>query len=255
MTDFQNKLYVDLSETSDAFAPEAVLEAADGYILATSDLPSALDIEGKDILLQDVLSQEPFERQMADQAQAHICRLGLAETAGLRDEFPDLAWIPRVDVTRLETAYHFPTTNYSECFRTFQPVFPSDGPFRVSDGETALSPWLERAKALGFDTIWLHNSQYEAYGTGLDLDLRELALKTWGGNLWLSGGASTMMHVRYLVQEGGLDALVIPLDLACELGCDKIRTALRWGMDRPEIEPELADQGGDIAAVNLRQTG
>lgn len=252
MSDPRNKLYVDLSEITGPLAPEAVLAAADGYVLSTTEVPLRLETTGKDILLQDVLSQEPFEPEMANLAHTHICRLGLAETASLRDEFPDLAWIPRVDVARLETAYHFPTTHYSESFRTYQPVFSSEGPYRVSDGDTALKPWLERAQALGFETVWLHNSQFATSDTGLDLDLRELALKTWNGDLWLSGGAATMMHIRYLVQEGGLGALVIPFDLACALGCDKIRAALQWGK---EIAPEVPAREADIAAINLRQTG
>jgi hypothetical protein len=232
MTSTQNKLYVDLTQTTGPLPPEAELAEADGYVLSSPGLPEGVNSADKDILFLDALSGDPVDPDMAGSLRTHISRQGLAEIARLRDEYPDITLIPQADVARLETAYHFPTTHYSEGFRTYQPVFPTQSPYRVSGGDMPIGPWLEKAASLGFETVWLHRSQSAAAGSGLDLDLRELALKHWSGNLWFSGGATTIMHIKYLVQEGGLDALIIPPDLACDLGCDQIATALRRGSGR-----------------------
>lgn len=233
MSPMQNKLYVDLTEITGPLPSEAALEAADGYVLSAAGLPAGLDADGKDIVVLDAFSDNPTGLNMAGTNHTQVSKLDLAEIAQLRDQFPDRVWMPQVDVIRLETAYHFPTTHYSEAFRTYQPVFPTQSPYRIADSDMPIGSWLKKAADLGFETVWLHRPQSEVAGTGLDLDLRELALETWPGNLWQSGGASTLMHIKYLVQEGGLDALIIPPDLACSLGCDQIATALRRGSGRP----------------------
>ncbi len=244
MTDRQNKLYVDLSQTSGILPPEAVPDAADGYILASSTPPDGMDIEGKEIMLQDIFPQP--DQEMAGLAKTIICSSGIEETARLRDLQPELTWIPRVDVNRQEVGYHFPTTHYSESFRTYQPVFTSQGSYRVDDGDLSLVSWLEKAERLGFSALYLHASRAASLGKGLDLDLREHVLENWSGDLWLSGGASSIMHIKYLVQEGGIDALVVPPDLACSLGCDNIRASLQWGVGLEERKP--ADIGGGCAS-------
>jgi hypothetical protein len=233
MSPMQNKLYVDLTEITDPLPSEAALEAADGYIVSATGLPAGLDAGGKDIVVLAAFSNNPTDLNMAGPNHTHVSKLDLAEIAQLRDQFPDRVWIPQVNVIRLETAYHFPTTHYSEAFRTYQPVFPTQSPYRIADSDMPIGSWLKKAADLGFQTVWLHRSQSEVAGNGLDLDLRELALETWTGNLWLSGGASTLMHIKYLVQEGGLDALIIPPDLACTLGCEQIASALHRGSNRP----------------------
>jgi hypothetical protein len=253
MTSTQNKLYVDLTQTTGPLPPEAALAEADGYVLSSTGLPEGLNSSGKDLLFLDAQSCGPVDPHMAGPLRTRISRQGLADIVRLRDDYPDITWIPQANVTRLETAYHFPTTHYSEGFRTYQPVFPSHSPYRVSDSDTPIGSWLEKATELGFETVWLHRSQSEVAGTGLDLDLRELALETWTGNLWLSGGATTLMHIKYLVQEGGLDALIIPLDLACTLGCEKIASALHRGANRPARAPKR--QIPPVSASNEHRTG
>lgn len=255
MTSMQNKLYVDLTQATGPLPPEAALEEADGYVLSSPGLPAGLRTAGKDLLFLDTVSGGAIDPDTTELIHTHISKSGLAEIARLRDEYPDRTWIPQVDVARLETAYHFPTTHYSEGFRTYQPVFPARSPYRASDRDTPIGSWLEKAADLGFETVWLHRSHSAAAGTGLDLDLRELALEHWSGNLWLSGGVATLMHVKYLVQEGGLDALIIPPDLACTLGCEQIATALRWGSDRSIHGSESEIQIGMATENDRYRTG
>ncbi len=250
MNDKQNKLYVDLTTADWPLRAQAMITQAEGYLLPSGDLPEGLDMENKDIIFDDVLppgQQEPDMAQLApspvhERVTARICRSGLVKAARLRDQFPDFSWIPWVDTTRLDTAYHFPTTHYSESFRTFQPVFSSQGQYLVDDGAAPLNSWLKKAAELGFDTVWLNASQAATAQKGLDLELRELALKNWPKNLWLSGGAQTIMHMKYLVNEGGVDALVIPAGLACALGCDKIQAALQLDLNRAERKAVVAPQ-------------
>jgi len=255
MNTTQNKLYVDLTTTDWPLPSEAAIAKADGYVLASADLPAGLDTNGKDILVDDGLPHGSIEQDMAELDHTRICGLGLAKTARLRDEFPARVWIPRVAVTRLETAYHFPTTHYSEGFRTFQPVFAAQSPYQVCDGDTPIISWLKRAAELGFDNVWLHACQAETAQKGLDLDLREVAVKNWSGNLWLSGGAQTIMHLKYLVKQGGVAALVVPAKLACALGCDKILDALQMNLNGVERKAEVVGQVKTPPSNDLPEAG
>lgn len=250
MTDRQNKLFVDLSGTAGPLSPEAMPASIDGYILSCDTPPEGLDIAGKEIMIAGGVPQS--EPDIAVLAQTRICDYGLEATARLRQQYPELTWIPRVDVTLQPTAYHFPTTHYSETFRTYQPIFTGPSPYQVEDGDAQLVAWLQKAAELGFSTLWLNAPGAAQAENGLDLDLRELALGNWSGDLWLSGGASTLMHVKYLVQEGGIDALVVAPALAVALGCDQIRASLRRGMERP---PSEAPDTAEPHATDLPRTG
>ena len=255
MTDRLSQLYLDMTGPAPDAGLAAAAAAADGYILASLPPPEGLETDGKQILLMDMADWDmagwrgagpdpETEHDSGLRPAACICSAGLEQTARLRAARPHLAWIPRVSVTRAATAYHFPAAHYSESFRTYQPVFSSENPFRVDDGDRPLDKWLNAAAELGFSALWLHAPQAEAAGVGLDLDLREEALRTWSGHLWLSGGASSVMHVKYLVQEGGIDALVLPPSLAATLDCGEIRAALRRGVDRPPgARPDLPQVG------------
>jgi hypothetical protein len=225
MSERKSKLYIDLSQATEPLLSGFDFSGADGYILASNEIPQGLDVDGKEILLHNIPPQSAPE--IPDLASTCICSSGLEETADLRDRHPDFSWIPRVDAILQETAYHFPTAHYSESFRTYQPLFRNQSPYLVDDGNSSLKLWLKKAEELGFSSIWLHAPRAANAKKGLDLALRELVLRSWPGELWLSGGASTIMHVKYLVRQGGIDALIVPPALAGELGCEEIGDSLR----------------------------
>ncbi|VAW19046.1 hypothetical protein MNBD_ALPHA12-1947 [hydrothermal vent metagenome] len=241
MTQKQNKLYIDLSQTAEPLVSGAGLAEADGYILTSGELPAGLDIDGKEILLQNVLPQSYPD--IAGLVHTRICSSGLEDSARLRDQHPEFDWVPRVDAIHQQTAYHFPESQDSANFRTYQPVFLNQSPYLIDDGAISLTLWLKKAAELGFSSVWLHAPGAANAAMGLDLALREMAVKIWSGNLWLSGGASTIMHIKYLVHEGGVDTLVIPPALAFELGCNEIYASLHKEMAPQQTGmPESAEK-------------
>ena len=133
---------------------------------------------------------------------------GLDECARLRDAWPALSLLPRLVVYKPEVVYRL--SDYpGDGFKFYAPDTAAIRGYCVTDGDQPLGCALERAKALGFDTLWLHERDAAEARRGLDLDLLERARRDFGDGLWLSGGASEVRHLRNLAREGGAAAVVI----------------------------------------------
>lgn len=157
---------------------------------------------------------------------------GLETCARLRDERPDLAWLPRLTVYKPEVVYRM--SDYpGEGFRFYAPDTSAIRGYRVDDGEQALQSALSRAKSLGFSELWLHARDAACEQSGLDLDLLDRARRHFGDGIWLSGGVTRPQHLTNLAREGGTKAVVIDAGLLAAGGAAAL-TALLMPPAPPE---------------------
>lgn len=169
---------------------------------------------------QDVLaewSEEPSPLRIVDG--------GLETCARLRDERPDLAWLPRLTVYKPEVVYRM--SDYpGEGFRFYAPDTSAIRGYRVDDGDRTLQEALAQAETLGFSELWLHARDAAREQSGLDLDLLDRARRHFGDSIWLSGGATTPQHLTNLAREGGTKAVVIDAGLLAAGGAAALTTSL-----------------------------
>lgn len=143
-----------------------------------------------------------------DPGPRRVVDRGLDECARLRDAWPALSVMPRLVVYKPEVVYRL--SDYpGDGFKFYAPDTAAIRGYCVTDGDQPLGRALERAKALGFDTLWLHARDAAEAQRGLDLDLLERARRDFGEGLWVSGGAGEVRHLRNLAREGGVAAVVI----------------------------------------------
>jgi hypothetical protein len=141
-------------------------------------------------------------------APLRVVDQGLDACVRLRDAYPTLQWLPRLTAYRAEVSYRM--SNYrGEGFSFYTPDPGTIQDYRVTDGDQALTVVLQRARALGFDRLWLHARDAAQLGNGLDLDLLECARCDFPQGLWISGGATELRHLENLTREGGVAGLVI----------------------------------------------
>ncbi|MEA3276017.1 MAG: hypothetical protein U9Q81_12135 [Pseudomonadota bacterium] len=141
---------------------------------------------------------------------------GLDACARLRDASPELSWTPRLIAYRPEVRYQMSTSHGQAGFKFYAPDTAAIRGYRVSDGDLPLYASLQRARELGFGTLWLHAQHAAEQGRGLDLDLLERAKRVFHDGLWLSGGATGLRHLRNLTRAGGVPVLVVEPGLLAE---------------------------------------
>lgn len=133
---------------------------------------------------------------------------GLDACARLRDAWPRLSLMPRLVVYKPEVVYRL--SDYpGDGFKFYAPDTAAIRGYRVSDGDQPLGSALARARALGFDSLWLHARDAAEAQRGLDLDLLVRVRRDFGDGLWISGGAREARHLHNLAREGGAAALVV----------------------------------------------
>jgi hypothetical protein len=161
---------------------------------------------------------------------------GLEETARLRDLYPELCWIPRLNVTRAPVGYRFSGPAIGEGFSFYMPDTSAIKTWRVTDSDLSLHENLARAAALGFEALWLHSPDAADRGRGLDLEL----LDTPGAgalSIWLSGGVCGSGHLRNLARVGGACAVVVDEAVARQASLAELRESLAPQTPMPEAVP------------------
>ncbi len=166
-----------------------------------------------------------------------ICDDGLQQTAAMRDGWPSLSWVPRIEVSKAEVIYQFSNEAHGDGFKTYRPNTAAIQGYLTDDGGRSLFDWIEESCTQGFETIWLHAVHAAANGTGLDLDMLEKIRGRFSGKIWLSGGASSICHIETLAREGGVEAVILPKIFVDECGPHELRAALG---------PEVESNGGGM---------
>jgi hypothetical protein len=159
---------------------------------------------------------------------------GLDVCARLRDAHPTLHWLPRLTAYRAEVSYRM-SSYRGEGFSFYTPDPGTIQDYRVTDGHHPLTVVLQRARALGFDRLWLHARDAAQQGKGLDLNLLECARRDFPEGLWISGGATEPRHLENLAREGGATGLVIGTDFLWQTGIAALSQALA-----PPPPPEMS---------------
>lgn len=153
---------------------------------------------------------------------------GLDAVMRLRDAWPGLDWVPRIEGYRPETRFDFHRAAPGEGFSMYMPDTSAIQGFRVEDTERLpLEAWLSRAVSEGFRCVWLHGRDAETACKGADIEMLTRARRHFaGGRIWLSGGIGEPQHLKTLAREGGAKAVVIPASLARQHGCMTLASAL-----------------------------
>ncbi len=190
---------------------------ADGYADAVSSLAAAPDELELELLAQQqrrlvLMSRNPAAYpECCAYPWAIWCGNGLDELARLRDDWPQLQWIPRIEVEKQALRYSFPRSHDEATFKCYVLDSTSVNAFVVpGEGDKPVGEVLERAEELGFNALWIHAPDAEQRALGLPLELLEKARNKWREELWLSGGVAETRHLDNLVRQGGADAVVIP---------------------------------------------
>ncbi len=161
---------------------------------------------------------------------------GLESTARLRDRYPTLSWIPKLNLARAQVSYRFSGPAVGEGFSFYIPDTAAIHGWRVDGGDLTFREALTRATELGFSTLWLHSPEAAARGVGLELDLLEQAR---GGpvEIWLSGGVTEVRHLQNLSRAGGAAAVTVDAEAGRRLTLQALRAALSPEPVRPEAVP------------------
>lgn len=162
---------------------------------------------------------------LEDDSCLWVCTRGLAETARMRDEWPELIWVPQLTVYKPAISYRFSGPAIGEGFSFYIPDSASIKGWQVTDGDVSLVEAVTRAIDLGFDTLWLDSREAEVRGKGLALEMLE-KISDCPLAIWISGGAKEVAHLRNLACVDGAAAVVIDQQLAREAGMDLLRQAL-----------------------------
>jgi len=221
------RLYIDYA--ADAGETGRLSEAA-GLVI-DADLLAPDGVEDLDAPLAVVRTKTPEKHTGWHEREGLIWSSDqdLEVIARLRDQWPGLHWLPRLNLYQPEISYRFNTESLGEGFKFYIPDTAAIQAYRTLLTEQPLAGQLSRAAALGFDALWLHASHAETAGQGLDLDLLEQAAAGFSGKIWLSGGATHEQHLLNLSRQGGAAAVVVSQACAIQCGCDRLQLALASG--------------------------
>lgn len=154
-----------------------------------------------------------------------ICDQGLEETARLRDQWPDLQWVPRLSVFKPVVSYRFSGPAIGEGFSFYTLDTAAIQGWRVTAGDCRLADAIARAVELGFTSLWLHSDAAESRGKGLELEILD-RIRGSAPAIWISGGVSELKYLRNLARMGGASAVVVDQGLLREFGMESLRQAL-----------------------------
>jgi hypothetical protein len=177
-----------------------------------------------------------------------ICTGGLDETQRLRDQWPELNWVPQLTVYKPSISYRFSGPAIGEGFSFYTPDTAAIKGWQVTDGDVSLTQAITRATELGFDSLWLHSQQAESRGNGLELEMLE---KACGGPLaiWISGGVAELKHLGNLARVGGAAAVVVNEVFAREIGMETLRQALNAEILSPQVSVDFIPRETQMGEV------
>ncbi len=241
------QLYVEQRQIADNDTPASCswMQGADALVLdpveCTPRRFESMPVERAILLNGDPSQEESWRELHCD----WVCDRGLEEAARLRDRYPQLHWVPRLNVIRAQVSYRFSGPAVGEGFSFYMPDPAAIKGWQVAG--MSLEEALERVTALGFGDLWLHSPVAATRCRGLDLDLLE---KTQRGDwaVWLSGGVGDAAHLRNLSRVGGASAVIVEADVARTCSLASLSEALVVEPPRPEavpmtFTPRKPDQG------------
>jgi len=236
------KLFVELAGPECAEPAGDWLDGADGVAIDGETAAAVLRGENSwrgDCLLRDA---DPGAMAGLRERPGVLWGCGGSIDAAMRrrDEWPDLDWLPRIEVYRPETRFDFHRAPAGEGFSMYMPDTSAIQGFRIADADgEALEGWLSRAVAEGFRSVWLHGRDAAERGRGADIELLARARRHFaGGRIWLSGGIEEPRHLQTLACEGGAKAAVVSAAVARRWGCATLLSALQF--DPPERHAAFA---------------
>ena len=230
------KLYVQLDTADIKDEDQAWREGADGFI-----------VRRPECTIDDLKKQPPATVVLQDSDPAKWLDLqddrrcfwssseGLDATAALRDEWPELDWVPHLSVYRPSINYRFSGKGLGEGFSFYMPDTSAIRAWRVTDGEQSLLEAVEKAQRLGFEAVWLHSLDAAQAGRGLELEMLD---RTTGSELdiWISGGVTQAGHLGNLLRSGGASSVVVGNELARQAQATTLCECLK-----PVSEPVTAE--------------
>ena len=160
----------------------------------------------------------------------------LEQAARQRDTHPSMDCVPILKVERPQISYRFSGRGLGEGFSFYIPDTAAVKGWQVLGTGVYLRKALERARELGFSTLWLHSPEAQVRRQGLELDLLE-QVAGGGVNVWLSGGASELRHLRNAARCGGAAGVVVSKALAKAETAEHLREALVPEKVQPEAVP------------------
>ena len=231
------KLFIDFrQEETVGISPEtfAWLEGADALVI---DPRRCTFHEFEHMPVEDaaIINGDPERDASWREVAGHwVDDQGLESAARLRDLYPSLSWIPKLNLFRAQVSYRFSGPAIGEGFSFYIPDTAAIHGWRVDGADLTFREILTRATELGFSALWLHSPEAASRGVGLDLDLLE---KARGGPLeiWLSGGVTEARHLQNLSRAGGAAAVSVDAALARRLSMQALRMALA---PEPSVRPE-----------------
>lgn len=172
-----------------------------------------------------------------------VCDAGLTETVRLRALAPDARWVAKTDVYKVAPSYSFGDDDYVSCFKTYKINPTTLDERRVTDSALLLDDWLDRAKHLNIDAVWLDSSEAREVGKGFDLIAARQAAKVMNGEVWISGGATIEKHVRNLANECMVSGVVLDKSLIDAAGISTLRGI--WRSDEEKVVDALPSGNAD----------
>lgn len=197
----------------------------DGVVGKAAEL-SPVAADGADLVLLHG-SPATSEDWNAQPGALWVVEQGLDAAARLRGMFPNHRFLPHVQASRAAVRFSMGERYQGEGFRVYVPDTAALRGYQVDDGDEALTDWLHRAEAMGFDTVWLSGRDIAERGKGFDLELLDRAKRDFGGNVILSGGGVELSHLEALREEGGCFAAIVPVELAARMGLEAVQLALQ----------------------------
>jgi hypothetical protein len=238
------KLCVELRQTTpqDAHDNHTWMQGADALVidpcLCSPERFEAMAVDSVVLSNADPLRDSPWQGL----ASHWVCHRGLDDAARLRDLHPGICWVPKLSVTRAKVGYRFSGPAIGEGFSFYMPDTSAINAWRVAGSDLSLRDNLTRAKALGFEELWLHSPGAAACNRGLDLELLD---KTGEESLsiWISGGVDESVHLRNLARVGGVARVIVDQAAALRLTASALHEALTAKGKNPEIIPVTINPG------------
>ena len=154
---------------------------------------------------------------------------GLAAAAELAAGPDTAAIVPRAEIRKVVPRFGFTPGHAVSGFSTYQldPVSASAYEVVEEDGTVRLGDWLAQAATLGFAEVWLHSPSAEVARRGFPCAMLAKAHRLAPAmRFWISGGGWQHAHFESAAAGAGLEALVIPADVAAGFAPGELTAAL-----------------------------
>jgi len=161
---------------------------------------------------------------------ARLCVVDGLAAAAKRAAGPEApAIVPRAEVRKVVPRFGFTPGQPVSGFSTYQldPVSASAYEVDEAGGTVRLGDWLAQAAMLGFAEVWLHSPTAEAARRGFPCAMLAKAHRLAPTmRFWISGGGWQYAHFDTAAAGAGLEALVVPADVAAEFAPGELTAAL-----------------------------